>query len=187
MKINPIPLAETWQGMEELVESGLARNIGICNYNSGLLHDLMAYSNIKPAILQIESHPYLTQNNLITQAKDYNISVTAFSPLGSLSYVELGMASENDSILNRREVLEIAEEIGRTPAQTVLRWGVQRGNAIIPKTVKPKRLKENIDLFNFSLSGRQMELITSLNCNQRFNDPAVFCKSEFGKFCSIYD
>ena len=96
MKIDPVPLAETWQGMEELVQAGLVRHIGICNYNSGLLNDLMAYASIKPAMLQIESHPYLTQENLIHHARNLNIAVTAFSPLGSLSYVSLKMAKVED-------------------------------------------------------------------------------------------
>ena len=82
MKIDPVPLSETWQGMEELVQAGLVRHIGICNYNAGLLNDLMAYASIKPAMLQIESHPYLTQENLIHHAHNLNIAVTAFSPLG---------------------------------------------------------------------------------------------------------
>tara|TARA_B100001123_G_scaffold372388_1_gene436253 strand:- start:2893 stop:3873 length:981 start_codon:yes stop_codon:yes gene_type:complete len=187
MKIDPVPLSETWLAMEQLVESGLVRGIGICNYNTGLLNDLMAYARIKPVMLQIEAHPYLTQDNLIRQAKDYNIAVTAFSPLGSLSYVSLDMATEHDSILQRPEVLEISNEVDRTPAQVVLKWGIQRGTAIVPKTVQLKRLEENIALFDFQLTDKHMESITSLNCNRRFNDPAVFCEDAFGKFYSIYD
>lgn len=187
MKIDPVPLSETWLAMEQLVESGLVRGIGICNYNTGLLNDLMAYARIKPVMLQIEAHPYLTQDNLIRQAKDYNIAVTAFSPLGSLSYVSLDMATEHDSILQRAEVLEISNEVDRTPAQVVLKWGIQRGTAIVPKTVQLKRLEENIALFDFQLTDKHMESITSLNCNRRFNDPAVFCEDAFGKFYSIYD
>jgi len=187
MKISPVPLSETWSAMEELVDSGLVRSIGVCNYSTGLLHDLMAYSRIKPVMLQIESHPYLTQENLIRQARDYNIAVTAFSPLGSLSYVSLDMATDDDSILHQPEVLETSKELGRTPAQVVLKWGIQRGTAIVPKTVQLQRLKENIDLFDFHLTDKQMESITSLNCDRRFNDPAVFCESAFGKFYPIYD
>ena len=97
MKLDPVPLSETWMGMERLVEKGLVKSIGVCNYNSALLHDLMSYANIKPEMLQIESHPYLTQDNLIQLAKDYNIPVTCFSPLGALSYVSLDMASASES------------------------------------------------------------------------------------------
>ncbi len=74
---------ETWQAMEAVYAKGLAKQIGVCNYNSGLLHDLMSYATIKPSMLQIESHPYLTQEKLIRLAKQYNMAVTAFSPLGA--------------------------------------------------------------------------------------------------------
>ena len=187
MQLGSVPLSETWMGMEKLVERGLVKSIGVCNYNSALLHDLMSYAKIKPKMLQIESHPYLTQDNLIQLAKDYNIPVTCFSPLGSLSYVSLDRASANDSVLEQPKIKKISEDIGKTPAQVVLRWGLERGTAIIPKTVKPDRLKENIEIFDFELTDEQVELISSLNCNRRFNDPAVFCKNSFGKFHPIYD
>ena len=147
----------------------------------------MSYAKIKPKMLQIESHPYLTQDNLIQIAKDYNIPVTCFSPLGSLSYVSIDMASANDSVLEQPKIKKISDDIGKTPAQVVLRWGRERGTAIIPKTVKLDRLNENIEIFDFELTNGQVELISSLNCNRRFNDPAVFCKTSFGKFHPIYD
>ena len=87
-----VPLSETWHAMESLKEDNLTKHIGVCNYSSGLLHDLMNYCETKPEILQIESHPYLTQEKLIRLAKDYGLEVTAFSPLGSISYEELGGA-----------------------------------------------------------------------------------------------
>jgi D-xylose reductase len=187
MEIDPVPLHETWAGMEDLVRDGLVREIGICNYNSGLLNDLMAYSDIKPAMLQIESHPFLTQENLIRLAHDYGVAVTAFSPLGALSYVELDMATNADTVLTAEPVLAAAARVGRTPAQVVLRWGVQRGTSIIPKTTKPERLRENIALFDFELSDAEMRAISALNQDRRFNDTAVFCEQAFGKFYPIYD
>lgn len=187
MALDSVPLNETWAAMEELVESKLARKIGICNYTAVLLHDLMSYARIKPAMLQIESHPYLTQEALIRTAQSYNIAVTAFSPLGALSYVSLDMASSGDSVLTEPVVLATAERLGVTPAQVVLRWGIQRGTAIIPKTSRAERLSENIALSDFSLTDGDMEAISALNQNRRFNDPGVFCQSAFGTFHSIYD
>lgn len=187
MEVDAVPLAETWQAMEELVEAGLVRQIGVCNYNSGLLHDLMAYAKIKPAMLQIESHPYLTQERLLRVAGDLDIAVTAFSPLGALSYVSLDMATGDDSVLLQPAVLAAAERLSRTPAQVVLRWGIQRGMAIIPKTVRRERLRENIALFDFELNAEEMTAISALNENRRFNDPAVFCERAFGRFYPIYD
>ena len=92
MELAPVPLYQTWGAMESLADAGKVKQIGVCNYNTGLIHDLMAYARIKPAMLQIESHPYLTQERLIRLAKDYGLAVTAFSPLGALSYLELEMA-----------------------------------------------------------------------------------------------
>ncbi|MEM7705937.1 MAG: aldo/keto reductase [Pseudomonadota bacterium] len=187
MVLEPVPLQETWHAMESLVEAGLVREIGVCNYNTGLLHDLMAYAKIKPANLQVESHPFLTQSNLLRTAQSYGLPVTAFSPLGALSYVSLDMATDADTVLTARPVVEAASRVGRTPAQVVLRWGVQRGTAIIPKTTQPERLKENLALFDFELTNDEMTAISDLNVNRRFNDPADFCEAAFGRFHSIYD
>ena len=187
MELDSVPLSETWAAMESLVENQLARQIGVCNYSAVLLHDLMSYARIKPAMLQIESHPYLTQNALIRTARSYNIAVTAFSPLGALSYVSLDMASKGDSVLTETVVIKAAERASVTPAQVVLRWGLQRGTAVIPKTSKPERLVENLSLSGFNLTDEEMDAISALNQNRRFNDPGKFCEGAFGTFHSIYD
>ena len=187
MELDSVPLSETWAAMESLVENQLARQIGVCNYSAVLLHDLMSYARIKPAMLQIESHPYLTQEALIRTARSYNIAVTAFSPLGALSYVSLDMASKGDSVLTETVVIKAAERASVTPAQVVLRWGLQRGTAVIPKTSKSERLVENLSLSGFNLTDEEMDAISGLNQNRRFNDPGKFCESAFGTFHSIYD
>jgi len=187
MELDSVPLSETWAAMESLVENQLARQIGVCNYSAVLLHDLMSYARIKPAMLQIESHPYLTQDALIRTAQSYNIAVTAFSPLGALSYVSLDMASKGDSVLTETVVIKAAERASVTPAQVVLRWGLQRGTAVIPKTSKPERLVENLSLSGFNLTDEEMDAISALNENRRFNDPGKFCEGAFGTFHSIYD
>ena len=187
MKPVPVPLQETWQAMESLVDSGLAHHIGVCNYNVSLMRDMLNYARIPPAVLQIESHPYLTQEKLMRFCREQDISVTAFSPLGALSYLELGMADATQSVLEQAAVASIARRLGKTPAQVVLRWGIQRGNAIIPKTSKPERLPENAALFDFSLTDEDMAQIGALNINQRFNDPGVFCEQAFNTFFPIYD
>ena len=187
VKIAPVPLSETWLAMEALVAKGKVKQIGVCNYNSALMHDLMAYAKIKPAVLQIESHPYLTQERLLRLAAEYDIAVTTFSPLGSLSYIELDMARQEESLLQQPVVLAAAQRLNRSAAQILLRWGVQRGTAIIPKTSRVERLAENIALFDFELSSQEMEAISALNCNRRFNDPGLFCELAFGKFYPIYD
>lgn len=187
MQRDLVPLSETWSAMERLVDDGLARHIGVCNYNTGLLHDLMSYARIKPAMLQIESHPYLTQEALIRTAQEYGMAVTAFSPLGASSYLELDMASQEETVLTERVVAEIAERHDVSAAQVVLRWGLQRGTSVIPKTTKPERLSENLALAGFELSQDEMAAISGLNKNRRFNDPGVFCADAFNTFHAIYD
>jgi D-xylose reductase len=120
-------------------------------------------------------------------AKQYDIQVTAFSPLGALSYLELDMAGAAESVLEQSVVKAAAQRLGKTAAQVVLRWGVQRGNAIIPKTSKPERLVENLAIFDFELSQQEMDDINALNSNRRFNDPGHFCEEAFNTFYPIYD
>jgi D-xylose reductase len=187
MQLDAVPLSETWGAMEKLVEVGLCRQIGICNYSTSLVHDLMSYARIKPAMLQVESHPYHTQEALLRTAQQYGIAVTAFSPLGALSYVSLDMATVNDSVLTEPVVMAAAQRIGATAAQVVLRWGIQRGTAVIPKTSNPQRLVENLHLSELSLNEDEMTAISTLNQNRRFNDPGHFCEAAFNTFHSIYD
>jgi D-xylose reductase len=182
-----VPLHETWAAMEALVDKGLVKRIGVCNYNSALIHDLMSYARIAPAMLQIEAHPYLTQERLIRLAGDYGVDVTAFSPLGAQSYFELGMADSGESLLGAAPVMVAAQAHGKTPAQVLLRWGVQRGTAVIPKTSKPDRMRENLAIEDFELSAVEMAAISALNQNRRFNDPGTFTEAAFGTFHPIYD
>jgi len=187
MEIAPVPLADTWAAMEKLVEQGLVGRIGVCNYTSGLLHDLFAYARIRPAVLQVECHPYLTQQALLRLARQYGLAVTAFSPLGASSYVELDMAASADSVLTEPVVAGAAARLHRSPDQIVLRWALQRGTAVIPKTSRKDRLRENLALFDFSLNEEEMAAISALNRGRRFNDPGVFCDTAFNTFHPIYD
>lgn len=187
MKLAKVPLAETWQAMEALKVDKKVNHIGICNYSTGLLNDLMNYCQTPPELLQIESHPYLTQEKLIRQAKQYGLEVTAFSPLGSLSYVELEMADQNESILDQLKVKEIAERLNCSPAQVILKWGIQRNTSVVTKSINPERMKENLSSDSVELTEEDMEAISSLNRNRRFNDPGDFCEGAFNTFHPIYD
>ena len=182
-----VPLEETWHAMEALVARELAHAIGVCNYNVGLLRDLMNHARIPPAVLQVESHPYLTQERLLRFCREQDVAVTAFSPLGALSYVELGMAEAGDAVIEQDVVRSIAGRLGRTPAQIVLRWGVQRGTSIVAKSTRPERLAENAALFDFELTAEDMASISALNRNRRFNDPGDFAEAAFNTFYPLYD
>lgn len=187
VKLAPIPLAETWAAMEALQRAGHTRQIGVCNYNTALLRDLLNYARIKPAMLQVESHPYLTQEKLLKLCADSQVPVTAFSPLGSLSYLELDMAEANESVLEQAAVLAAAGRTGKTPAQVVLRWGVQRGAAVIPKSSNPGRMRENLAVHDFELTAAEMAAISALDRGRRFNDPGVFAEAAFNTPIPIYD
>lgn len=187
MELVSVPLHETWRAIEALVRDGLVKSIGVCNFTCALLRDLLSYAEIRPSVLQVELHPYLTQHRLLRFCREQDIQVTAFSPLGASSYVSLQMAEPGEAVLNEGPIRDLAARHDRTPAQIVLRWAVQRGTAVIPKTARPERLQENISLFDFELSDAEMEAIAGLNRNRRFNDPGTFCEQAFGTFCPLYD
>jgi diketogulonate reductase-like aldo/keto reductase len=151
------PMHLTWRGMEKLVERGLTRRIGVCNFNVQLIMDLLSYANIPPYVNQIELHPYNSQQDFVTFLQSKGIRVVGFSPLGSPSYIELNMDnSEGVGLLNNEDILAIASAHGKTPAQVLLRWNIQRGVAVIPKSSKLARLKENADIFDFELTSEQV-------------------------------
>lgn len=187
MKPDRVPIIETWQAMEELVDAGLMREIGVCNFGVSLLRDLIASTSTPPAVLQIESHPYLTQEKLLRFCRESGIAVTAFSPLGAQSYFELSMADQDESVIEQSCVKQIAQRHARTPAQVILRWGIQRGVSIVPKTTRPERMIENLSLFDFELSDTEMNEISSLNRDRRFNDPGDFGETAFNTFFPIYE
>ncbi|MDT8437496.1 MAG: aldo/keto reductase [Wenzhouxiangellaceae bacterium] len=187
MKLDDTPLHETWAAMEELVDAGLVKHLGVCNYNSALMHDLMRYARIKPLALQIELHPYLAQERMLRLCKQYGIDVVAYSPLGSLSYVELDMDGNMPSLIEHDVITAIAKRVGRTPAQVILRWNVQRGCAVLPKTSRPERLVENLALFDFELDEADMQAIGKLDRHHRFGDVGHFTEHAFNTFHPIFD
>jgi D-xylose reductase len=187
MEPAPVPISETWGAMEELVAAGLVRNIGVCHFGVSLIRDLLSYAKIRPAVLQTELHPLLTQDKLLRFCRESSIAVTAFSPLGAESYVPIGMAQPEESVLSQSAIRQVAERHGKTPAQIVLRFGVQRGYAIVPKTQRSERLAENLALFDFEFSPAEMQAIAALNRGRRFNDPGAFCEAAFHTFFPIYE
>ena len=173
--------------MEELVKEGLVKNIGICNMTCATIRDILAYCTVKPAVLQVELHPYLAQEKLLKFCSQHKIQVTGFSNFGATSYLELGMATESDCFLNDETAKAIGAKHGKTAGQIALRWATQRGYAIIPKTSKVERMAENRNLFDFELTEEEMKSINALDKHKRFNDPGHFCEIAFGTFFPIYE
>jgi diketogulonate reductase-like aldo/keto reductase len=134
----------------------------------------------------VELHPYNQQPKLLRYCQEEGIAVTGFSPLGAGSYIELNMATADDSALTNPEINELATVKGVSPAQLILRWALQRGISIVPKSTQEARLKQNLDLDGFELSGEEMATMAVLDQGRRYNDPGVFCLG-MGAFCPIYD
>lgn len=187
VEADRVPIIETWRAMEDLVREGLVREIGVCNFGVSLLRDLLNQADLPPAMLQVEMHPYLTQEKLTRFCHESNIAVTAFSPLGAQSYFQLNMAEAGESLIEHETIKAIASAHDRSPAQVLLRWGVQRGTSVVPKTSHADRLKENIAIFDFELSADEMAMISGLDRYRRFNDPGDFCQSAFNTFFPIYE
>jgi 2,5-diketo-D-gluconate reductase A len=146
---------DTWKTFEEFYREGRARSIGVSNFQPHHLRRIHQETDIIPAVNQIEVYPYLTQEDVRAFCAEHQIAVEAWSPLGQ------------GAVLNDPVIRNIAEKSGKTPAQVVLRWHIQRGDIVFPKSVTPARVKENIDIFDFELSGADVEDITLLNKDER--------------------
>ena len=159
--------------MEKLVEHGLAKSIGISNMAGVLVMDMLRYAQIRPATLQIEHHPYLTQPALLELAKREGIAVTAYSSFGPQSFVELEWKKALDTplLFENPKIVSISKKHGKTPAQILLRWATQRGIAVIPKSNNYQRLLQNLESTGFDLPQSELDEISSLDRNLRFNDP----------------
>jgi 2,5-diketo-D-gluconate reductase A len=153
----------TWNTLEEFYRDGRARSIGVSNFQPHHLRRLHTETEIPPAVNQIEVHPYLTQDDVRAFCAEHQIAVEGWSPLGQ------GRELDDPTIR------EIAERIGKTPAQVVLRWHIERGDIVFPKSVTPARIKENFAIFDFELSGEDVEAISALDKNERSGpDPDTF-------------
>lgn len=182
-----VPYSETWGAMEQLVRAGLVERIGVCNLSVSMLREVLSYCSIRPAVYQVEMHPYLSQPRVLRYANLEKIAVTAFSPLGAESYLPLKMAGADERVLADRAIAAIAASHGRSEAQVVLRWAVQRGTAAIPKSQTVAHLQENIAVYDFALTDDEMLRIDALDRHRRFNDPADFGEKAFNTFYPIFD
>jgi len=154
-------LEDTWAAMEKLVEKGLVRQIGLSNFNIPQTERMLKVAKIPPSVLQVECHPYLNQNELIRYCKANSIVLTAYSPFGSPGRP---WASPDDPyILQDPKLAAVAKEYGKTTAQLCVRFHVDRDVVVIPKSVNPKRIAANIDVFDFKLKDQHMRYIESFN------------------------
>lgn len=151
--------ARAWAEMEALYKEGRIRAIGVSNFHRHHLEELAKTAEIKPAVDQIESHPYLTNQPLIDYCQGQGIDVEVWSPLGG----SLGKAD----ILHDETILALAQKYGKSAAQVALRWHLQRGVIVMPKSVHQERIAANFDIFDFALSEQDMAAISALNRDLR--------------------
>jgi 2,5-diketo-D-gluconate reductase A len=163
----PLPevgdFVETWKAMETIYESGRVRAIGVSNFQPHHLRRIHSETSVTPAVNQVEIHPYLTNEEVRAFDAEHGIATEAWSPIAQ------------GKVLDDPTIVRIAEAHGKTPAQVALRWHIQRGDIVFPKSVTRSRVEENFHVFDFELSGIDMTDITELNRDERTGpDPDTF-------------
>ena len=153
--------------MEELYKQGLAKSIGVSNYTVALLMNLLASAEVKPAANQVELHPYLVQEELVSYCQESGIALVAYCPLGAAGRVEEG----KKCLVKEPVILDLAKKYGKTPAQVLLQWNLARNVVVIPKTSSLERLSENFNCTDFRLTKAELAKINELNCGARVIDP----------------
>jgi alcohol dehydrogenase (NADP+) len=162
--LEQLPLSQTWPAMEALVDAGLVRQIGVSNCSAAKLAALLPHCRIKPAMNQIERHPWLQQPALLAFCQQQGIAVTAYSPLGSPA------AGGPLPLLSEPVIASIAAAHKASPAQVLLAWGLASGTAVIPKSVHAARLAENLAATQLQLSAAELQQIAQLDRGHRFVD-----------------
>ncbi|MET0449917.1 MAG: aldo/keto reductase [Aeromicrobium sp.] len=150
-----IDFVETWKALEEIYASGRARSIGVSNFQPTHLRRIVQEADVVPAVNQIEVHPFLTQDDVRAVNAEHGVATEAWSPIAK------------GQVLDNPVIKGIAIEHDKTPAQVVLRWHVQRGDIVFPKSVTRARVEENFDIFDFELSGSEIGFISALNKDER--------------------
>lgn len=162
------PIANTWKGMEAVLEAGLTRHIGVSNFSVKKLKALLDACNIRPEMNQIEMHPFLQQPEMLHYCDENNIFLTAYSPLGSSDRPDILKSADETSLLENEKVKNIAEEKGCSAAQVLIQWALARGTAVIPKSVNPGRLKQNFEASDVHLDNEDMDKIAQLDKHARY-------------------
>ncbi len=168
ISLDDLPITTTWTGMEETVSLGLTKHIGVSNFGIKALEGLIANSKIKPSMNQVESHPYLQQDALLGFCQKNDIHLTAYSPLGSFDRSDAMKANNEPKLLADPIIAEIAKEKSVSPAQILISWALQRGISVIPKSVNPERIAQNIASEKIILNSTEIEKITALERGYRY-------------------
>ncbi|KAI8442401.1 hypothetical protein MSG28_005917 [Choristoneura fumiferana] len=170
-----IDFRETWRGMEEAARLGLARGLGVSNYNEEQLQLLLDAAAAPPVVNQVEVNPTLTQHKLVAWCRQRGVVCAAYTPLGLLSDARPEF-QDKDALKTDAALGRVAEQHGKTRAQVVLRYLVQRSIPVIPKSFTPSRLAENLDIFSFELTPAEMDVVDSYNIDHRCVPATGFAK-----------
>jgi diketogulonate reductase-like aldo/keto reductase len=180
---QPLPSAfertmDAYRALEKLLANDLVRAIGISNFMPGHLERLLEVTNVVPAVNQIEVHPYFQQAELQRLNTQHGILNQAWSPIGGITFYRGG----NKSTLEDPTILDIARQHGKSAAQIMLRWHLQEGRSVIPKSIKPSRIAENFDVFDFELTPQQITAIDALDTGARGGpDPDSITLESYGR------
>lgn len=169
-----VPLADTWTGMEAVQELDLTRHIGVSNFSSHKLNDLLAHCRRKPEVNQVERHPLLQQPQLLADCAAAGVHVTAYSPLGSGDRPAALKGSDEPVLLENPVIGAIAAEHGCSPAQVLITWQLQGGLSTIPKSVSPERLRQNLAAADLQLTPADLERIAGLDQHRRLVDGSLW-------------
>lgn len=166
--LDEVPIATTWAAMEAAAAAGRCRHLGVSNFSVARLDALLKVARVKPEANQIEMHPYLQQAALVDFCKRNGVIVTAYSPLGSSDRPAHLKNEDEPKLLADPVVHGIAGRRGATAAQVLLAWAVERGLSVIPKSVNPERMRENLAAADLSLTAEDMQALTGLERRYRF-------------------
>ncbi|XP_055626139.1 aldo-keto reductase family 1 member B1-like [Toxorhynchites rutilus septentrionalis] len=162
-----VDIVDTWRAMEELLNTGKVRSIGVSNFNSEQIARILQQCEMKPVTNQVECNPGINQRKLIEFCRKLDIVVTAYSPLGRPNYYEMDPVKVPKPALDDPRVKAIAEKYNKTPGQVILRYLVEIGTVPVPKSSNPVRLRQNIDIFDFQLTKEEIETMDGLNTGKR--------------------
>ncbi|XP_011641651.1 aldose reductase-like isoform X3 [Pogonomyrmex barbatus] len=163
--LSDVDYVDTWKAMESVLSKGLTKNIGVSNFNSEQITRILEKGTVKPVTNQVECHPYLTQKKLSDFCKEKDILITAYSPLGS---PDRPWAKPDDpKLLEDKKLIELGQKYNKTPAQILIRYQLDRGHIVIPKSVTKSRIAQNMDVFDFKLSLEDIAYIDTFDCDGR--------------------
>lgn len=174
ISLEELPVETTWQAMEPLVDAGLTRHIGVSNFSLTKLQALVEAAHQPPEMNQVELHPYLQQTDLLKFAQEHNVFLTGYSPLGSSDRPDSLKAEDEPVLLEDPTIADIAAKHAATPAQILLSWAIQRGTAVIPKSVNPERIEQNLAAAEVTLDDADMGAIAALDRHRRYVDGSIW-------------